>query len=365
MTRLYRFALATVLATLALIAIGSLARLHVAGSGCGNDWPRCNGSWLPALGWEPFVEYAHRVVAVAVIVFAVATALTAFKTPGVPRKGRLFAAAGVGAILVQSIVGGLAARWGAPAGIAILHLASAMLFLGFALLTLAAVAATRGTPRWLADLGRAGATSIDRPFAIVAASGAAIALILLIFGASTSATGALACATWPLCAGGADGADVPAVIHLGYRATALLGSLAAAGSALFAWRRGASTTARNLARAAVLLVALQSGLNGLAAVAGDPSWMSAPHLIVATLFWITMLGVALAAWAPQPARIPDQHPARAGNGSAVSTVHDVHFPTPSASDGTLALASPTAVLGIGLGRSPLLRHVSWWPITWP
>src|SRR5215211_8875912 len=204
MTRLYRFALATVLSTLVLISVGSLARLHSAGSGCGNDWPRCNGRWLPPLGWEPLVEYTHRVVAVAVIVFAATTALTAFKTPGVSHKGRLFAAAGLGAILFQSIIGGFAARWGAPAGVAILHLASAMLFLAFALMTLAAVAASRGTPRWLAELGRASGATVDRPFAIVAASGAVIALILLIFGASTSASGAFACATWPLCAGGAD-----------------------------------------------------------------------------------------------------------------------------------------------------------------
>src|ERR687893_364712 len=93
MARVYRFALATVLSTLALIAIGSLARLHPAGSGCGNDWPLCNGSWLPPLAWEPLVEYAHRVVALTVIVLAATTAVTAFRTPGVPGKGRLLAAA--------------------------------------------------------------------------------------------------------------------------------------------------------------------------------------------------------------------------------------------------------------------------------
>jgi protoheme IX farnesyltransferase len=297
----------------------------------------------------------HRVLAAAVIVFAATTALTAFKTPGVSHKGRLFAGAGLGAILVQSFIGGFAARWSAPASIAILHLVSAMLFLAFTFITLAAVAAARGTPRWLADLGRASGTSVDRPFAIVAASGAAIALILLIFGASTSATGAIACATWPLCARGADGSDAQAIIHLGYRATALLGTLAAAGSAVFAWRRGASATARNLAGVAILLVLLQTGLNVLAAAAGDPIWMSAPHLIVATLFWITMLGVALAAWTPRPARIPAKHRPRAGKDSVVSAAHDVSFPAPSVSDSALALASPHAALGIGLTPSPLLR----------
>jgi heme o synthase len=355
MTRLYRFALATVLSTLALISVGSLARLQRAGSGCGNDWPLCNGRWLPPLAWEPLVEYAHRLSAVAVIAFAATTALTAFKTPGVSHRARLFAAAGLGAILFQSVIGGFAARWGAPAGIAILHLASAMLFLAFALMTLAAVAASRGTPRWLAELGRASGASVDRPFAIVAASAAAVALILLIFGASTSASGAFACATWPLCARGADGADTQSIIHLGYRATALLGTLAAAGSAMFAWRRGASTSARRLAGSALLLVVLQSGLNALAAAVGDPIWMSAPHLIVATLFWITMLGAALAAWTPRPEHIPDTRTARAGKGSSVPTAPGMQFPAPSMSDGALALVSPSTALGIGLGLSPLLR----------
>ena len=153
MTRLYRLALATVFSTLALIAIGSLARLHPAGSGCGNDWPLCNGSLLPPLAWAPLVEYAHRVVAITVIMFSVTTALTAFRTPGVSGRGRLFAATGLAAILIQGLIGGLAARWGAPAGIAIAHLAVAILFLAFALLTLTAIAATRGTPHWLAELG--------------------------------------------------------------------------------------------------------------------------------------------------------------------------------------------------------------------
>ncbi len=355
MTRLYRLALATVLSTLALIAIGSLARLHPAGTGCGNDWPLCNGGWLPPLAWEPLVEYAHRVVAVTVITFAATAALTAFKTPGVSGRARLFAVAGLGAILVQSLIGGFAARWGAPAAIAIAHLASAMLFLAFAFMTLAAVAASRGMPRWLADLGHAADRSADRPFAVVATLGAAVALILLIFGASTSASGAMACATWPLCAQGADGADPQTLIHLGYRATALLGTLAAAGSAVFAWRRGASATARNLAVAAVLLVVLQSGLNALAAAAGDPIWMSAPHLIVATLFWIAMLGVTLVAWGPRPAPISGRQTAIAGQDPAASTASDVRFTAPSVSHGALALASPHAALGFGLAMPPLLR----------
>ena len=197
-----------------------------------------------------------------------------------------------------------------------MHLATAILFLAFALLTLAVIAAARGTPHWLAELGRAPDASADRPFVIVATFGAATALVLLIFGASTSVTGAFACATWPHCEWGAAGADTQTVIHLGYRATALLGTLAATGAAVFAWRRGASATARQLAGAAVLFVVMQSGLNALAAAVGDPIWISAPHLIIATLFWISMLGVALAAWGPRPERFSGRHTAIAGKSSS-------------------------------------------------
>ncbi|HLL50247.1 MAG TPA: COX15/CtaA family protein, partial [Thermomicrobiales bacterium] len=355
MTRVYRFALATVLSTLALITIGSLARLHPAGSGCGNDWPLCNGSWLPSLAWEPLVEYVHRVIAVAVILFASGTALTAFRTTGASRQVRLFAAASLIVILIQSGVGGVAARFGAPAVIAVAHLASAMLFLAFALITLAGIAAQRGTPRWLADLGHAPARTADRPFAIVAALGAVTALILLIFGASTSATGAFACASWPLCADGVGGNDVPLIVHLGYRTTALLGTLAVGSSAVFAWRRGASATARHLTGAAVLLVVLQSAMNAAAMVAGDPVWLSSPHLVVATLFWMSMLGVALTAWGPRPAVASTERSAEVALHSGAGTVLNAQHPAAFAAPGSLALPSPNAALGLDLSLSPLLR----------
>ena len=206
MTRVYKLALATVLATLVLTALGGVARLQPAGSGCGNDWPRCNGSWLPALAWEPLVEYLHRVAALSVFALALATAVTALSTTGVASRVRILAAASAGAVIVQAAIGGLAALWGAPAGVAILHLGTAMLFLACAAGALATAAAGRGAPAWLATLGRAPAPDADRVFALVATAGAVVAFLLVMFGAATSATGTFACPTWPLC--GSSGREV-------------------------------------------------------------------------------------------------------------------------------------------------------------
>jgi protoheme IX farnesyltransferase len=353
MSRVFRFALATILATFALIAVGGLARLQPAGSGCGNDWPRCNGSWLPPLAWAPLVEYLHRGIALTVVLLTAATVFVAFRAPGAPRKVRFSALAGLAAIVVQSAIGGVAALWGAPAGVAVLHLTAAMLFLACAIATLAAAAAWQGAPAWLAELGRGPSPAADRTFALIASLAAATALVLVIFGASTSASGAFACATWPLCAEGAPTASDQTVIHLGYRATALLGALATAGTALLAWRRGASATIRALAVGALLLVALQSVLNAVVALTGDPVWVSAPHLVVATFIWVAMVGVTLAAWGPRPE--PAFQPGTAATTGSSATPSGLPATLPQTHSTTLALTSAIPVPGSELSLAPLLR----------
>ncbi|MCC7025082.1 MAG: protoheme IX farnesyltransferase [Thermomicrobiales bacterium] len=360
MSRLYRFALATVIATLGLVAVGSLARLQPAGAGCGNDWPRCNGSWLPPLGWAPLIEYAHRAAALAVILLAVATLIVAYRSPA-SRRVRALASAGLGAILLQSLIGGATAIWGAPANIAILHLAVAMLFLAFSVAALVAVAATGEGPAWLADLGRAPSPEADRAFAIAASASAVVAFGLVIFGASTSATGAFACATWPLCGGTGSVASAETTIHLGYRATALLGAFAAAATGLLAWRRDATRGARALAIAAIALVVLQSALNGIATVAGDPAWMSSPHLLVATLIWLALFAVALAAWGPRPeaARYPYPGIATAMTGSATaeSSPAPVVAPAVPAPAGALAPLAPVFELDLTVPSLQRARQI--------
>lgn len=355
MSRLYRFALATVLATLALIVLGSLARLHPAGSGCGNDWPRCNGSWLPSLGWEPLVEYVHRGLALTVVGLAAATVVTAFATPGATRRVRLLASGALAAVLIQSLVGGFTATMSGPPPAATLHLVAALLFAGLAVATLAAASTLYdGSPRWLAELGSGPSPEADRPFALVASLTAAVAFLLILFGASTSATGAFACATWPLCADNPSAPSPDTVVHLGYRATALLGTIAGVVTLLLAWKRHATWTARLLAMTAVALVLVQSALNAASTVLGDPAWSSAPHLLIAALFWVVMLGVALAAWGARP--VQALSPSFLPSSEPMSGHSLVASGGPAATaGGALAIAMPGAALDLGLPMPPLAR----------
>jgi protoheme IX farnesyltransferase len=304
MTRVYRLALATFVVTLALIVVGSVARLHPAGTGCGNDWPLCNGQILPPLERDTLVEVAHRVLAISVLVLSAATTVAACVTPQASARVRALAVSGLAVLLLQIAVGGLTAVLAAPALVAVLHLTAAMLFIGLALTTTFAAAADRNAPS-----GARPVPNVDRRFALVATAGAGIALFLVVFGASTSAGGALPCAAWPGCELPEFGSAPRVAVHLGYQATALLGALAAGGASFAAYRSGVRGRALTLGLLAVFVVVLQTALNAAGAAGGDPAWVTTPQLFLATLLWVIMVALALVAWntpiaAPQPVAAP-------------------------------------------------------------
>src|SRR5262245_45305386 len=54
---------AAVVVTYALIVLGGAARLTNTASGCGGDWPLCDGRVIPPLSWATLgttIEFGHR-----------------------------------------------------------------------------------------------------------------------------------------------------------------------------------------------------------------------------------------------------------------------------------------------------------------
>src|SRR5437870_10080186 len=88
--RAYRaLALAAAVGVYLLILLGGLVRLSGAGLAC-PDWPLCHGRLVPPLEGAVLIEYGHRMMAAAVSLPVVATAVAAFRVRAlVPRAGAM------------------------------------------------------------------------------------------------------------------------------------------------------------------------------------------------------------------------------------------------------------------------------------
>ena len=345
MTRVYRLALATLLVTLALIVVGSVARLHPAGTGCGNAWPLCNGQIIPPLEWPALVEVAHRILAISVLLLASATTIAACITPAASARVRALAVSGLAVLLLQIVVGGLTAVLAAPTLIAVLHVTAAMLFIGLALATTLAAAAERGSSGDTITGRPWPVPNVDRRLALVGATAAALALFLVVFGASTSAGGAVPCTTWPGCEQPEFGSAPRITAHLGYQATALLGALAAGATLLAAYRNGTGGRLRALALLAVLVVLAQAMLNAVGAAAGNPAWLTTPQLFLATLLWVSMAALALVAWST-PGAVRATAPEQVAPSGNTRTPQSTMSPLDHA--GAMAVAAPVLEVAVRL-----------------
>tara|TARA_B100000029_G_scaffold516620_1_gene631834 strand:+ start:61370 stop:62311 length:942 start_codon:yes stop_codon:yes gene_type:complete len=140
---------ATLIATFLLISLGSLVRTTGAGLGC-PDWPKCWGTWLPPTtvqdldptylsknGYDSasfnstkmWIEYANRLVGVAIGILVLATFLRAFRYK--KTSPQIFYGAGIAFILVvfQGWLGGQVVESGLRPGIITLHMLLAVILL--------------------------------------------------------------------------------------------------------------------------------------------------------------------------------------------------------------------------------------------
>jgi len=184
----------TVAWTLSLLWLGSIVHVTESSLAC-PDWPTCFGSFVPEMSGGVFWEHLHRLVAGGlVLIFSAATFLT-WKEEG----GRSWlwktGLAGIGMLLVQSVLGGLTVIMQLPTAISSSHLTLAFIFLG-----LSSVLMVATSPAWG---GRAVPAEPVR--ALIRRGGAGVVGLVYVqsvLGALVRHTGAgMACPDAPLCLG--------------------------------------------------------------------------------------------------------------------------------------------------------------------
>jgi heme a synthase len=300
MIRFRRFA-ATVLAfNVAVVAWGALVRATGSGAGCGQHWPTCNGQVVPrSPAVATAIEFTHRATSGLALVLVVA--LFAWSRRAFPRghAGRRAAAASLGFIVLEALLGAALVLFGwvakdASAGrgwAMALHLANTFLLLGA--LTLTAAATREGKPPeratgalpLLVGLGLAAAM-------LAGVSGAVAALGDTLFPATSFAAG--------LRQELDGGARLLLRLRVVHPLVAVVAAALAVACAQLAARSRDDNALRLAAEALTALVVVQvvAGLANVLLLA--PAWLQVVHLALADAVWIAL--VLVAAWTLAPAR---------------------------------------------------------------
>ena len=217
-------AVASAVASWALVVVGGIVRASESGLGC-PDWPLCEGRPIPHDRQTSLIEFSHRATAAFVTCLVVLVAVMAWRRYHDRRDILVPALVALGFVPFQALLGAIVVWLELPGWIVGVHFVVGMVFVAA---TVAAAAAAFRGPSIVATSG----------FAALARWALAAAFALVVAGAIVVAAHADdACGKeWPLCNGSfaSGGGDAAAqVVHrlLAYTVAALALALA-----VQAWR---------------------------------------------------------------------------------------------------------------------------------
>ena len=290
--RLGMLALFASIYTYALIVFGGIVRITNSGMGCGPDWPRCNGQWIPQFTLETLIEYTHRLLAagIGVVVLGVFVyAILHRSQPGFGGRGGLLRPLGLGGLLLvfQIVLGAVTVRLDLPPFVVVVHFITALLFMATLLVTAVRAGAFGDGSATPADADSA------RSAANMAVAAAVLGLLVVTFGALTAnLPGApLACQGFPLCNGRLlPAADVPPMhAHWGHRLLAFLLLMHIIGAVVVSRRRGGSSANTRAATLSLLLVLLQICVAAALVLLYLPPVLQSLHLAVGAAVWMSLV----------------------------------------------------------------------------
>lgn len=292
-------ALAACIGMFLVLVMGATVTQTESGRGCGDDWPLCNGKFIPAYTIESMIEYSHRMVSGVVGLLVLASAIVVFAK--VRRKdAKLYAGGALFFTVLQALLGAAQVKNPQSSEILALHF-------GFSLIaftcTLMLVVAVRASDR--KALGRKPAESavpVPRWFRNAVWITAAYAYVVVYTGAYVSHTDSGGgCYGFPLCNNrlvpALEGATAIAYTHrtAAYALFFIVLALALIASNKFSSHRKIV----NGARWALGLVAAQIASGALLMVWMGTDWYvfaTLLHSVLIALLFAMLVYLGIAAW---------------------------------------------------------------------
>ena len=275
---------------IAQVALGGVVRVTGSGDAC-PDWPLCHGQLIPPLDLNIWLEFSHRLSASALGVFVLAASIMAWRQAPPDRASAVAVSAALVLVLAAALLGGLTVLTELAWWARLIHLVLAEL-----VAACIAVAWLTGSGDGRADGGTVPTGSETGRIRIVGWLSLGALLGMIVFGSyMVGFNYGAACTSWPMCQGMRIPDGLAFIVNMGHRVTAAAIALPLAWLCVQGWRLGPeSTRARWLALitagclvAAVLLGALMVWLN-------FSVLMRSLHLAIATLVWVSTVGLVAA-----------------------------------------------------------------------
>jgi heme A synthase len=290
MRSLARFGVLALTVTYMHLVFGGIVRITGSGMGCGDHWPKCNGSWVPPFrDATVMIEWTHRLLALLVILSIALMAVSAWRRraePGVAGTGGVLRPAISALVLVVAValVGMVTVKLGNTTLATVAHwtLATALL----AVLVIATVRA--GGLGGAAVRNQGGSARAARSIG----AGALLAFAAVVMGGLVAKfPGAgVACPGFPLC--GSSPSDLPAGashVQLTHRVIAyLLVFHVLAISSAIRRRQGESPTVKRVLALATGLVLLQIALGAGMVLSALPPALRVSHQLVGIGVWLAL-----------------------------------------------------------------------------
>ncbi|MNZ64820.1 Heme A synthase [compost metagenome] len=297
--RFRNLAIASCIGMLIVVLAGALVTNTESGRGCGDDWPLCNGKFIPAYTLESMIEYSHRLVTGVEGILVLAVAIAMYKkykrNREVFKEPYIYAAGALIFTIIQALMGAAAVKWPQSPPVMAIHFG----------ISLIAFATTLLLVVWIYRYQKGVKESFKVPRSVYprALWTAIYCYVVVYLGAYIRHTdSAGGCEGWPLCNGQVipelEGATGAVFIH---RVAALILGIAIAG--LYFHIRRVSGEEKGLTKSAgwaLILVVVQiiSGAVLTATIGRENSFVftSLLHNLIITGLFGLLLDLAIRSW---------------------------------------------------------------------